>query len=132
MTLETPAPKASHLGPFLARWAPVAVYVTLIFVVSAQPGLHSPLSFQNADKVAHVIEYGILGWLLARAFGADEPVAGFVAPGLLAIGVGMGIGACDELFQSTVRGRISSVIDWMADTIGLVLAQVLRLAFRRS
>src|SRR6185295_10991524 len=50
---------------------------------------------------------------------------------LIAICLGIMVGTCDELFQSTVPGRQSDVFDLMADTAGLTLAQlVLRVISR--
>ena len=51
---------------FVRFWLPVVAYVGLIFTLSAQPGLQPPMHFQYADKVAHICEYGVLGFLLAN------------------------------------------------------------------
>ena len=124
--------KSSLRGRILWFWAPALAYVVLIFCVSAQPRLKPPLQFQNADKAAHLVEYGILGWLLGRAVSARRGSTGPATPGLFAIGLGMLVACGDELFQSTVPGRVSSAYDWLADSVGLALAQVLRLALRRG
>lgn len=117
---------------FARHWLPVAAYVGLIFVLSAQPGLHPPLDFQNSDKLAHLIEYGLLGLLLARALRATWPARTWVFVSLLALGLGLGIGAADECFQSFVPGRDSTVFDWLADGTGLTFAQLAYLAAARD
>lgn len=117
---------------FVRFWLPVAAYVGLIFVVSAQPGLAPPVRFQNSDKVYHLLEYGALGLLLARALRAAAPRRGWVFTSLLALGLGLGIAAGDEYFQSFVPGRDSTVFDWFADGAGLVFAQLAWLAAARD
>ena len=122
------AARRSGLGGFLWYWLPVFGYVALIFVLSAQPNLQSPFHFQNGDKLAHVLEYGGLGILLARALHGARPASAALAVSLTALLIGMAIGISDELFQAHVPGRDSNPLDFLADTTGLVLAQVLFLA----
>ena len=117
---------------FARYWLPVLAYVSLIFVLSAQPGLHPPLQFQNSDKLAHLFEYGLLGWLLVRALRATLPARSWMFTSMLAIGVGLGIAAGDEIFQSFVPNRDSTVFDWLADGTGLTLSQLAFLAMARD
>jgi VanZ family protein len=117
---------------FVRYWLPVLGYVSVIFVLSAQPGLQSPLRFQNGDKVMHLLEYGGLGLLFARAVLASFPARPWVFVSLLALFTGLGIGAGDEYFQSYIPGRESSVFDWLADGTGLTLAQLAYLALARE
>ena len=116
---------------FLRYWLPVVLYVCLIFFLSAQPNLQPPLHFNGADKVAHLIEYGILGALLARAVSASWN-ASRTAVALLAVCIGIVVGTCDELFQSTVPGRQSSGFDLMADAAGVTIAQIVIRALARA
>jgi VanZ family protein len=118
------AQDAPQRRQFARYWLPVVVYLVVIFVVSAQPGLKPPLKFSNSDKVAHILEYGGLGFLLARAFRTVPATASPLAAGLVALAIGAVIGASDEVFQATVPGRVSSSLDWLADVIGLALAQL--------
>jgi VanZ family protein len=122
----TPAPpRPSLLRSFVSYWLPVLLYLTVILIVSAQPRLQPPIRFSNSDKFYHVAEYLVLGLLLVRALRYSafprNPLAASVAA--IAIGVLFGIG--DEMFQATVPGRESSMLDASADAIGLSLAQVL-------
>lgn len=117
---------------FRARWLPVLAYVALIFTLSAQPGLHVPGTFEYRDKLAHVFEYGGLGWLAHRAVRDSWPAASATRRVLLTILAVSALGAIDEKFQAGVPGRDSSAYDWMADTIGATLAQGLALALARS
>ena len=115
----------------LTRWLPVLAYVLLIFVLSAQPGLSVPGTWPYRDKLAHMLEYGGLSWLLYRAVRDTWPTrsgAQRIALTLFAISA---LGACDEKFQTGTPGRDSSVYDWMADTVGATFAQALGLALEK-
>jgi VanZ family protein len=117
---------------FVRYWLPVLAYVALIFFVSAQPRLRPPGPFHNMDKLAHVGEYGVLGYLLVRALRTLPRLEAPLAGGLLAVAIGLAIGVSDELFQSTVPGRESSALDALADGAGLLLAQLSHLIVRRT
>jgi len=117
---------------FRTRWLPVFAYVALIFTLSAQPHLVSPLHFQNGDKVAHLCEYGVLGFLLVRAVRASYPSHGVLAVALRTLLLGLAIAAADEKFQAFIPGRESSVLDWFADSIGITLAQIVFFAVAKD
>ena len=117
---------------FARYWLPLLAYVSLIFVLSAQPHLQPPFKFENSDKLMHLLEYGGLGILFARALRASFPERGWVFTSLLALGTGLAIAAGDEYFQSYIPGRESSVLDWLADGAGLTFAQLVYLAFSRD
>ncbi len=111
------------------RWLPVAVYVALIFVLSAQPGLSVPGTFEYRDKVAHTLEYGGLGWLVYRAARDSWPATPALRRVLLTALALSALGALDEKFQSFIPGRDSTPYDWMADTFGGALAQIAGVGF---
>ena len=96
----------------------------IIATVSAQPNLRGPVEFNNSDKLYHLLEYGGLGLLLARALRASAPRWSSPVVALIAISLGILIGTADEFLQSFIPGRISSGFDLLADTVGLALAQV--------
>ena len=106
------------------RWLLVGAYVCLIFFLSAQPGLTLPGTFEYRDKVAHIIEYGILGFLVWRAARDTWPTQKPVNRALIVWLAIMALGACDEKFQAFIPGRESSVYDWIADSTGGLLAQL--------
>ena len=116
----------------LTRWLSVLAYVALIFSLSAQPHLAPPFHFQNSDKLAHLAEYGGLGFLLARAMRATLPARSAVVTALLTVLLGMGIGGTDEWFQSFIPGRESSVFDWFADSLGITFAQIVFFAVAKD
>jgi len=106
-------------------WLPVAGYIALIFSVSSIPQLPTPTQWDYSDKVAHLVEYGILGWLFHRGFenGFRFTLRGSVP--LMTLSLGLLVGAVDETIQSFVPGRQSSLADLAADLGGLSLAEVL-------
>lgn len=116
---------------FLRYWLPLIGYVGLIFTLSAQPNLQSPLPFENSDKLIHACEYGLLGLLLHALARASRPERPAAAVALVALAAGMAIGACDENFQRLTPGRSCDLFDWFADTAGVTAAQVIALAWAR-
>lgn len=116
---------------FLRYWLPLIGYVGLIFTLSAQPHLQSPLRFDNSDKLIHASEYAGLGVLLLAMLRASNPRRPAVISALMAVAAGMAIGAIDENFQRTVPGRMCDLIDWIADSSGLVLAQLAAFVWSR-
>jgi VanZ family protein len=113
-------------------WLPVVAYLAIIQVLGMQKDLQVPMIIFNADKAVHTIEYGTLGFLLARAFrvtiGGFEPIK----TALIAWGIGVAVGTADEIIQKFVPGRTSSVNDLLADSTGILLAQFVFLLFHRD
>lgn len=96
----------------LARWGPVVVWAVLIFALSSVPSLSTGLGTWDLvlRKAAHVVEFAVLGALLARAL-----------PSLRwAIAVGALYAVTDEVHQAFVPGRVGSALDWGLDTAGVV------------
>ena len=79
----------------------------------------------GTDKLAHGALYLILGLSLAWGKGRTGSNVGWV----LLLLMGVGYGALDEWHQSFVPGRDASVGDWMADSVGVMLALVLFSSF---
>ena len=89
------------------------------------------------DKLAHLLEYSLLGLLVGRAIRftlGGSGSRGLMA--LLAISLGALVGFLDELYQARVPGRMSDVRDWLTDvtavTVAVVLTQVVRIRHRGS
>jgi len=98
-------------------WIGVAVYAGLILSISsitsgAMPD--SELVWSN-DKLIHGMEYAVFAWLVAGAVRAGR--TRLVTFAIAAIACAS-FGALDELYQSTVPGRASSIYDAMADAAG--------------
>lgn len=117
---------------FTHYWLSVLLYVAAIFAVSSRPNLTTPFGFRFADKLAHTVEYALLGLLLARAVRASFRIDWPLTAALLTLLLGMTVGIADELFQAAIPGRQSSALDFAADTAGLILAQLVFLSVVRD
>jgi VanZ family protein len=113
-----------------SAWLPVATYAALIFTLSSISTLSPPGELEYSDKVAHFVEYAILGGLLARAWGRTLLEGGKARRVVLALVLGATVGALDELFQGTVGRTAAS--DWGADTLGASFGVVLDALSRRK
>jgi VanZ family protein len=90
------------------------VVLTLSLTSIPHPDVH--LSFRFADKTAHFLFYGVMGFLCAlwrRESGV--PTKRAMLEGLLFVAT---TGALDELHQEWIPGRSMELLDWMADTLG--------------
>jgi len=102
-------------------WITALAYMALIWALSARPhqvDLHL-IPFQ--DKGAHLIEYTLLGLLLARAVRRSWPRLGGLRVYLVSALPAAAFGYIDELHQAFVPNRVSSLGDALADCIGAVL-----------
>jgi VanZ family protein len=112
----------------LPRVTPIRIYLPFlfwlitIFALSAYPKAIIPQSrYISWDKIAHLVEYAILGYLASRA--AYFSGSRFLYSRWLWIGVLFGIiyAISDEYHQLYVPGRIGSPYDVVADSIGVLL-----------
>ena len=111
-----------------ASWAALALYVALIFFLSSRSVPDSPLMFPYWDKVAHLIEYGLLGFLSQRAARLTWPASRRTAWRLgIVLACGLCIALLDEWFQSTVVDRVPSFADLAVNLLGLSLGLILNL-----
>lgn len=102
-------------------WIPVAAWCLLIFALSAFPLRVDGGTVPGGDKAAHLLEYAVLGFLLARALRRTRPALG--AGGLVAAAGFLGAlyGASDEFHQAFVPERTASLGDVVADAAGALL-----------
>ena len=106
---------------------PAILFAIAIFVLSSRPvppEAEPYLIFPQADKVVHFVEYAIFGLLLYVAYdrGGFERLR--QSPALLSVVTGIGYAISDEIHQSFVPGRDSSVEDLLVDCIGILFAVV--------
>jgi len=105
-------------------WGWAGAYAVFIFALSSMshplpyiPGMEKyPL-----DKIFHMIEYGLFGWLLTRAIYFSFPGKTFAWLAFAAFFIGILYGASDEWHQSFVPYRDCSPYDLAADAVGLSL-----------
>jgi VanZ family protein len=102
----------------LRLWAPVVGWAALIFAFSSVPDLGTGLGAWDLvlRKLAHAVEFAVLGGLLARALAAPA-VAVAVAAGML-------YAVSDELHQTLVPGREGSMRDFAIDAAGVLAGVV--------
>ena len=96
----------------LSAWLPVVVWAAVIFAFSSIPSLGTGLGVWDLvlRKLAHVVEFAVLGALLARAVGRWTP----------AVLLGSLYAATDELHQTFVADRAGTPVDWALDTVSVV------------
>ena len=122
--MERPSPPAGAAGRRrVALWAPVALYMALIFAISSIT--HPPdLSTSIGDKGAHGLLYSGLGALMVRALaGGWQPFGSGIALG--AIAYSTLYGATDEIHQLFVPNRTADLRDLAADAVGAAVAVAL-------
>lgn len=106
----------------LRLWLPVFFWALLIFSLSQIPNLRSPFGVRLYRKAAHLVEYFVFAFLLARAFKGS----GFRRTGwLLALVCAAGFAASDEWHQHFVHGRHASFKDFELDNVGNALGLAL-------
>jgi len=100
----------------------------LIFYVSSisYPPQPEPLQKKPVPLLEHVVEFAILGFLLVPGFKGLK-FKNFL---LLAALIGILYGISDEIHQFFVPGRYSTLLDVVADSLGvLVGVQLAKLKF---
>ena len=127
------------LGMFPSRtWLPVLAWAAAIMAVSSipSPTIGPPL-FPGCDKIAHFIEYSILGIALRRWTAGDllssgaraaaretraaaRPKGGHGIAAWLLAG-GLAFAALDEAHQRFIPGRTVSIWDFAANGCGLLV-----------
>ena len=101
---------------------PTVVWALLIFILSSIPSLKTPeVGISMQDKLAHVIEFGVLGFFLQKSlnhiYGSSSRIYLFVFL------IGSAYAGLDEIHQSFVDGREAEVSDFIANSVGIVLSQ---------
>jgi VanZ family protein len=103
-------------GPFVRLWLPVLAWAGLVFAFSSVPDLGTGLGGWDLvlRKIAHAVEFAILGTLLARATGTAW----------LALALGTLYAVSDEVHQAFVPGRVGSAVDVAIDAVGVACGVV--------
>lgn len=110
--------------PFPYKYLALA-YAALIFTVSAIPTLNPPpLGLVLEDKILHFIEYGIFSLLLFLAFFTSGKEFFKKHVFVISSVIGIAYALSDEIHQKFVPGRSSEFLDFVADSLGIVLVQI--------
>ncbi|HEY64494.1 MAG TPA: VanZ family protein [Caldilineae bacterium] len=120
----------SRLSTRWGHWVPPIAWMGVIFLLSSRsdyPDLTpGPPDLQNI--LGHVVEYGVLAFLLARAIDRQTHVR---RPHLWAIVIVMLYAASDEWHQRFVPGRHADPLDWVIDVAAASVILSLRHWWRR-
>jgi VanZ family protein len=100
-----------------ALWAPVILYMALIFYASSLSELPS-IASRISDKLEHGLAYSGLAALMVRALagGLRWPLA--LRTAALAVAIAAIYGASDEIHQHFGPHRTMDAYDLLADTTG--------------
>ena len=96
-------------------------WMALLFYLSHQPSIETPTLFSGQDKVLHAAVYALLGLLLLAAQPRQAQGYSWQQVGISALIASL-YGLSDEIHQYFVPGRSSEVLDWVADTVGALIA----------
>jgi VanZ family protein len=104
---------------------PAVGYAVLIFALSSSSlDIEELRPVFEYDKLLHLVEYYILGYLLMRVFTTSLDSSRAEKAVLATILVGTLYGASDEIHQYFVPGRDCSLLDFLFDAAGTTLAAV--------
>ena len=89
------------------------LWAGVIFALSSIPDLGTGLGTWDLvlRKVAHSVEFAVLGGLVLRALSHELP----------ALALGIAYAATDELHQHFVTGRTGAPLDVLIDAVGVTL-----------
>ena len=96
-------------------------WMALLFYLSHQQRLETPTLFSGQDKLLHAGAYAVLGLLLLAAQPRQAQGYSWQQVGISTLIAGL-YGLSDEIHQYFVPGRSSEVLDWVADTVGALIA----------
>lgn len=124
--------RASPQSAIFRYWFLLFCWAALIFVGSSfriphKPAVEGPLTW---DKLAHAIEYAVLGALLCRAFLGGQGLEHRIAM-VLAAGFSLAYGFSDEIHQFFV-GRDCELGDLLADFGGAMIGCFAMARFQRN
>lgn len=113
------------LKRFLIYHLPAFLYAALIFYVSSLQSISPPsIGFTWDDKIYHFGEYVLLSFFIfiALRYYRQDTIRKHLH--LIAILIACCFAASDEIHQFFVPGRDSQLGDLLADSLGIVLAQL--------
>ncbi|MEW6606100.1 MAG: VanZ family protein [bacterium] len=103
-------------------WFLAGIYMGLIFIQSSIPGDKLP-PLPISDKLSHLIEFGILSWLIGKASRTSNKKFLIKQAAIFSIIITILYGLSDELHQSFISLREPEVYDVIYDGTGGILAQ---------
>ncbi|MEA1925395.1 MAG: VanZ family protein [Candidatus Altiarchaeota archaeon] len=101
-------------------WATTLFYMLLIYVLSSISHPPQPVANSYAPMLEHIIEYSILGFLLHTLISSTRDYTK-LRVFILAVLLASLYGLTDEIHQFFVSGRVCSLDDLVADTLGSLI-----------
>ena len=98
-------------------WAPPCGIAVLILLFSSLPGAYYPEHPDFLNNGVHILEFGLLAFLLARALHHGYSIPGW-GLFLWTTAVCITFGLLDEAHQFLVPERVFDLMDLLFDTIG--------------
>lgn len=108
------------------------VYAILVVSVSSWPGISLPnVGEGDLDKLLHLIQYAVLGFLAARGWrpqrrSGTSPWLVWLPAAVLVV-----FAAADEFHQKWIPGRYAEVGDWVSDVLGIALGYFVGIVLNR-
>jgi VanZ family protein len=90
------------------------------------------LEVSGLDKILHIAEYAVLGFLLARAVAGPAKKISVATLVFTTFIIGTLYGLTDEFHQYFTPGRTVSILDLLSDSIGSFLGAVTFIAFNKK
>lgn len=100
----------------ILKWIPALIIFSTSWYLSSQEHIEHMPSFWNADKLVHFVCFGGLCFWVSFACCTKNFSKVWIPVLIVSL-----YGIIDEIHQSFVPGRSTSVFDWMADTAGAFL-----------
>jgi VanZ family protein len=119
LSSENPAPSAAGRFRFTTRFAWVIALAATIITASSQSRIATPVEVDHSDKIVHALAFGLLATLLYRSWPAPPVPRRWAIWTVIWVSL---FGVTDELHQSFTLDRQADVLDWVADTVGALLA----------
>lgn len=104
---------------------PLILYWLLILTLTSLPGTDLP-NVHVSDKIEHLLAFGGLGFLLNLSLRIQNKftiVKKF--PALSTVIIVSLYAALDELHQIYIPDRSCDILDWTADTVGVIIGVLL-------
>ncbi|MBN1756383.1 VanZ family protein [bacterium] len=108
------------------------LYSIMIWVLSSLTKPELPIKFSGIDKVIHILEFMVLGFLGIFAYRETWTGKNSKLSITVSFIVCSSYGAIDELHQYFILGRNASFNDFLADTLGVGLGIIIAIIIDRS
>ena len=103
------------------------VWALVIFVLTVIPIDAAPKTFQGSDKLAHLIIFSVLSFLVSGSI--QKKSRNYL---LVAALLSVTFGTCTELLQNVVPGRKADIYDLIFNVIGSLIGLYLFKIYRKK